>query len=235
MCYIKRWLKHLLSWWFPWVSLNKTVQTCISMYSMGFHSEQITPHQNGYMWCLYSLIVITEIFFMRSINSCNGNEILSGLSAEEIIVFKWHCPIHSFVCPSLYFSEAHIRSYSKREMKQNHIHNGINLSSIRAITLNYIRPQPLIMHAIIPITVLFEQHWIPHALHAGHTGWHFYALVMFQNRQLLHHITYPNQNILQWVASIIIIMSCLHFLQKYSTGEFQVLQLIVLAAFGAVD
>ena len=52
MCYIKRWLKHLLSWWFPWVPLNKTaVQTCINMYSMGFHSEQITPHQNGYIWC----------------------------------------------------------------------------------------------------------------------------------------------------------------------------------------
>ena len=30
-------------------------------------------------------------------------------------------------------------------------------------------------------------------------------------------------------------MSCLHFLLGYSTGEFQALQLIVLAAFGAVD
>ena len=43
------------------------------------------------------------------------------------------------------------------------------------------------MHVITPITVLFEQHWMPHALHAGHTGGQFYALVMFQNRQLLHH------------------------------------------------
>ena len=31
------------------------------------------------------------------------------------------------------------------------------------------------------------------------------------------------------------IMSCLHSLPGYSTGEFQALQLIVLAAFGAVD
>ena len=30
-------------------------------------------------------------------------------------------------------------------------------------------------------------------------------------------------------------MSCLHSLIGYSTGEFQALQLIVLAAFGAVD
>ena len=30
-------------------------------------------------------------------------------------------------------------------------------------------------------------------------------------------------------------MSCLHYLQGYSTGEFQALQLIVLAVFGAVD
>ena len=30
-------------------------------------------------------------------------------------------------------------------------------------------------------------------------------------------------------------MSCLHYLLGYSTGEFQDLQLIVLAAFGAVD
>ena len=30
-------------------------------------------------------------------------------------------------------------------------------------------------------------------------------------------------------------MSILHFLLGYSTGEFQALQLIVLAAFGAVD
>ena len=30
-------------------------------------------------------------------------------------------------------------------------------------------------------------------------------------------------------------MSCLHTLLGYSTGEFQALQLIVLAAFGAVD
>ena len=30
-------------------------------------------------------------------------------------------------------------------------------------------------------------------------------------------------------------MSCLHSLLGYSTGEFQALQLIVLAAFGAVD
>ena len=30
-------------------------------------------------------------------------------------------------------------------------------------------------------------------------------------------------------------MSCLHSLLEYSTGEFQALQLIVLAAFGAVD
>ena len=30
-------------------------------------------------------------------------------------------------------------------------------------------------------------------------------------------------------------MSCLHSLLWYSTGEFQALQLIVLAAFGAVD
>ena len=30
-------------------------------------------------------------------------------------------------------------------------------------------------------------------------------------------------------------MSCLHSLQAYSTGEFQALHLIVLAAFGAVD
>ena len=31
------------------------------------------------------------------------------------------------------------------------------------------------------------------------------------------------------------LMSCLHSLLGYSTGEFQALQLIVLAAFGAVD
>ena len=30
-------------------------------------------------------------------------------------------------------------------------------------------------------------------------------------------------------------MSCLHSLQGYSTGEFQALQLIAFAAFGAVD
>ena len=30
-------------------------------------------------------------------------------------------------------------------------------------------------------------------------------------------------------------MSCLHSLLGYSTGEFQALQLIVFAAFGAVD
>ena len=30
-------------------------------------------------------------------------------------------------------------------------------------------------------------------------------------------------------------MSCLHSLLEYSTGEFQALQLIVLAALGAVD
>ena len=30
-------------------------------------------------------------------------------------------------------------------------------------------------------------------------------------------------------------MSCLHSLQAYYTGEFQALQLIVLAVFGAVD
>ena len=30
-------------------------------------------------------------------------------------------------------------------------------------------------------------------------------------------------------------MSCLHSLLGYSTGEFQALQLIVIAAFGAVD
>ena len=30
-------------------------------------------------------------------------------------------------------------------------------------------------------------------------------------------------------------ISCLHSLTGYSTGEFQALQLIVLAAFGAVD
>ena len=30
-------------------------------------------------------------------------------------------------------------------------------------------------------------------------------------------------------------MSCLHSLLGYSTGEFQALQLIVLAAFGVVD
>ena len=30
-------------------------------------------------------------------------------------------------------------------------------------------------------------------------------------------------------------MSCLHSLQGYFTGEFQALQLIVLATFGAVD
>ena len=30
-------------------------------------------------------------------------------------------------------------------------------------------------------------------------------------------------------------MSCLHSLLGYSTGEFQALQLIVLAAFGAMD
>ena len=30
-------------------------------------------------------------------------------------------------------------------------------------------------------------------------------------------------------------MSCLHSLPGYSTGEFRALQLIVLAAFGAVD
>ena len=30
-------------------------------------------------------------------------------------------------------------------------------------------------------------------------------------------------------------MSCLHTLLGYSTGKFQALQLIVLAAFGAVD
>ena len=30
-------------------------------------------------------------------------------------------------------------------------------------------------------------------------------------------------------------MSCLHSILGYSTGEFQALQLIVLAAFGAVD
>ena len=30
-------------------------------------------------------------------------------------------------------------------------------------------------------------------------------------------------------------MSCLHSLLEYPTGEFQALQLIVLAAFGAVD
>ena len=30
-------------------------------------------------------------------------------------------------------------------------------------------------------------------------------------------------------------MSCLHSLLEYSIGEFQALQLIVLAAFGAVD
>ena len=31
------------------------------------------------------------------------------------------------------------------------------------------------------------------------------------------------------------LMSCLHSLLGYSTGEFQALQLIVLVAFGAVD
>ena len=30
-------------------------------------------------------------------------------------------------------------------------------------------------------------------------------------------------------------MSCLHSLLRYSTGEFQALQLIVFAAFGVVD
>ena len=30
-------------------------------------------------------------------------------------------------------------------------------------------------------------------------------------------------------------MSCLHSLPGYSTGEFQALQLIVLAAFGTMD
>ena len=30
-------------------------------------------------------------------------------------------------------------------------------------------------------------------------------------------------------------MACLHSLLRYSTGEFQALQLIVLAAFGAMD
>ena len=30
-------------------------------------------------------------------------------------------------------------------------------------------------------------------------------------------------------------MPCLHSLPKYSTGEFQALQLIVFMAFGAVD
>ena len=30
-------------------------------------------------------------------------------------------------------------------------------------------------------------------------------------------------------------MSCLHYLLGYSTGEFQALQLIVFAGFGAVD
>ena len=52
---------------------------------MGFHSEQIIPHQNGYI--RYSLIVITETFFNQQINVCNGNEMLSGLSVKDIIVF----------------------------------------------------------------------------------------------------------------------------------------------------
>ena len=40
-----------------------------------------------------------------------------------------------------------------------------------------------------------------------------------------------------WIEHVFfgILMSCLHSLLGYSTGEFQALQLIVLAAFGAVD
>ena len=36
------------------------------------------------------------------------------------------------------------------------------------------------MHVITPVIVLFEQHWILHALHAGHAAEQFYALVMFR-------------------------------------------------------
>ena len=37
------------------------------------------------------------------------------------------------------------------------------------------------------------------------------------------------------MLTLVSFMSCLYFLLGYSTGEFQALQLIVLAAFGAVD
>ena len=41
-----------------------------------------------------------------------------------------------------------------------------------------------------------------------------------------------------WIENVSFLdsfMACLHSLLGYSTGEFQALQLIVLAAFGAMD
>ena len=188
---------------------------------------------------------------MLLINSCDGNEMLRWLLFKDIIVFKWHCPIHSFVCPSLVttiafaFSEAHIRSYSKLEMKQTHIHNGINLSSIRAIRLNY----PISLHKTSTLnnacyhsnyctlwttlnTTCNVMHCMLDTLEDIFMHLQCFKIGNYCITFILHCL--PKSEYLTVIASIII-MSCLHFLLGYSTGEFHVLQLIDLAVFGAVD
>ena len=76
------------------------------------------------------------------------------------------------------------------------------------------------MHVITPITVLFEQHWMLHELHAGHTAGQFSTRVMFWKWEKIawhsFYIVYPNQTILQQFASIIelfdIIKKCISLL-----------------------
>ena len=55
------------------------------------------------------------------------------------------------------------------------------------------------------------------------------------NELSIPHMMTFSLNIGLYMFSLDSFMSCLHSLLGYSTGEFQVLQLIVLAAFGIVD
>ena len=102
------------------------------------------------------------------------------------------------------------------------------------ILYHYVRPQLFIMHVITPITVLFEQHWIPHALHAGHTvGGFFMHLYCFKIGN--YYITF----ILHCSPkSVYLTMICFYYhyaMFIFPTRIFQVLQLIFLAVFGAMD
>ena len=101
----------------------------------------------------------------------------------------------------------HISSYSKLEMKQIHIHNGINLLSIRVIISNY----PTSLHKTSTLyNACYHSNYctlwttLNITCIACWTHWRtLYRLVMFQDRQLLHHIVYPNQTLLQWFGSVI--------------------------------